>query len=543
MKKMKQYIRALLPVAVALILGSCSSDDELAEPTTVNDGTKTTHVTISVGMDDVTRATVDANDSTLYFQEGDKLAVTYEVSQSQHKWKTLGLLSIKTIAEDSKSAIFEGDLEIPEYTEFYVHIILVGEDNVGVNTHDGEEVGPTEFFEADGNSLCVANGNSSALNEAVKKYSFLSAYGYFTPNGVEYSFALTQGTRFLNYVITLKDGTAANTELPVSVKTGYGGNSYSINYGEFLCSGTVTTKLVGNDVVANFVVPIEGSLGVYDVVVNIDDKDLIMLSNLWPNYFEGKLGKSYKIEKTIYGNVQLWDGGPYWATKNIGATTVLDGGYFFAWGETTGYTKDETERQFDLTHYRWYQSNEDVNDYHCFTKYCNNPDYGFHSYTDELRTLEPGDDAATARWGNGWRMPTYDEFKILTNEDGSNRVTCQWFNNYKYSGVAGCLFTGNTTGYKDRSIFLPAAGFFHWYFGHDSSWGYYWSSSFYYDYTYHQDAGPYYDQPEINELQPDYAHYLCIGQGGGMPETGSMTNYTNRNQGLSVRPVRDSSLY
>ena len=536
MKKMKQYIRALLPVAVALILGSCSSDDELAEPTTVNDGTKTTHVTISVGMDDVTRATVDANDSTLYFQEGDKLAVTCEVSR--YKWKTLGLLSIKTIAEDSKSAIFEGDLEIPEYTELYVHIILVGKDNVGVNTNDGKEVDGTAFWEADGNSLCVANGNSSALNEAVKKYSFLSAYGNFTPNGVEYSFTLTQWTRFLNYVITLKDGTAANTELPVTVLIAHESTI------DFTYTGTVTTKQVGDDVVANFVVPIGFNWGPTNVVADIASKDRFMISNLYSTHLEGKSGKSYKIEKTIYGNVQLWDGGPYWATKNIGAETILDGGLYFAWGETDGYTIDNNH-EFELSNYRFANLSErqNANDYHIFTKYCNNPDYGFHSYTDVLKTLEPGDDAATANCGSGWRMPTYEEFQTLTNEDGSNRVTCQWFSNYKYSGVAGCLFTGNTTGYKDRSIFLPAAGFFHYYFGYDeSSSGFYWSSSFY-DYMYHKDAGQYYDEPKIDELQPYYAHDLCIGQGGSMPETGSMTNYTYRYQGLSVRPVRGNSLY
>ena len=30
--------------------------------------------------------------------------------------------------------------------------------------------------------------------------------------------------------------------------------------------------------------------------------------------------------------VQLWEGGPYWATMNVGASSATDYGFFFAWG-------------------------------------------------------------------------------------------------------------------------------------------------------------------------------------------------------------------
>ena len=36
--------------------------------------------------------------------------------------------------------------------------------------------------------------------------------------------------------------------------------------------------------------------------------------------------------------VQLWEGGPYWATTNIGAENPEDYGYYFWWGDTVGYT-------------------------------------------------------------------------------------------------------------------------------------------------------------------------------------------------------------
>ena len=36
------------------------------------------------------------------------------------------------------------------------------------------------------------------------------------------------------------------------------------------------------------------------------------------------------------GKVQLWEGGPYWADKNIGADNPWDYGLYFWWGDTKG---------------------------------------------------------------------------------------------------------------------------------------------------------------------------------------------------------------
>ena len=38
--------------------------------------------------------------------------------------------------------------------------------------------------------------------------------------------------------------------------------------------------------------------------------------------------------------VQLWEGGPYWATTNIGAEKPEDPGYYFWWGDTVGYKRE-----------------------------------------------------------------------------------------------------------------------------------------------------------------------------------------------------------
>ena len=37
------------------------------------------------------------------------------------------------------------------------------------------------------------------------------------------------------------------------------------------------------------------------------------------------------------GKVQLWEGGPYWADRNIGADKPWDYGLYFWWGDTVGY--------------------------------------------------------------------------------------------------------------------------------------------------------------------------------------------------------------
>lgn len=144
--------------------------------------------------------------------------------------------------------------------------------------------------------------------------------------------------------------------------------------------------------------------------------------------------------------VQLWEGGQYWATMNVGASSATDYGLFFAWGETTGYSSvyanPMTDRDFSLANYVLYNTG--------LTKYNNDSKYGT---VDDKVTLEAADDAARANWGGTWRMPTKAEFQDLIDN-----TTHTWQYNYKSSGVAGYLFTGKDS-YSGKSIFFPAAGY------------------------------------------------------------------------------------
>ncbi len=152
--------------------------------------------------------------------------------------------------------------------------------------------------------------------------------------------------------------------------------------------------------------------------------------------------------------------GTKWATCNVGANSPTAYGNYYAWGET--FTKSE-----------YGESN--------------------YTYSDNPTILPPSADAATANWGNGWRMPTNTEFDELQKR-------CSW--EWKDGGY-------KVTGPNGNSIFLPAAGDLD---GHAGSYGYYWTSSFELD-----DDAPWF----VIFASDDYDMGLLI----------------DRYSGLSVRPV------
>ena len=77
--------------------------------------------------------------------------------------------------------------------------------------------------------------------------------------------------------------------------------------------------------------------------------------------------------------------GTLWATCNVGAETPESIGSYFAWGETS------TKADYDWSTYKYCNGSENT-----LTKYCNDANYGYNGYSDELVVLQPEDDAATA---------------------------------------------------------------------------------------------------------------------------------------------------
>lgn len=151
--------------------------------------------------------------------------------------------------------------------------------------------------------------------------------------------------------------------------------------------------------------------------------------------------------------------GTIWATHNVGATSPEGYGSYFAWGETAPKT-----RYYWDTYKYGYLNNEGFGH---FTKYVVDASLG---PVDNLRVLEPMDDAATVNWGNGWRMPTHSEWYELCRQTTSIWTT--------QNGVHGRLFTGS----NGKSLFLPATGEkIKDYLKEVGNHGYYWSGSLYGD--------------------------------------------------------------
>lgn len=102
-----------------------------------------------------------------------------------------------------------------------------------------------------------------------------------------------------------------------------------------------------------------------------------------------------------------------WADHNLGALNGMEGGYFFMFGSTVPYKKEQRRM------------------------YSYNPpgDYSIAGDTDH--------DPAAKYWGGNWRMPTNEQFKELREE-------CTW----ESPDGRGFLITGP----NGNTIYLPAPG-------------------------------------------------------------------------------------
>lgn len=139
-------------------------------------------------------------------------------------------------------------------------------------------------------------------------------------------------------------------------------------------------------------------------------------------------------------------GGIKWATMNIGANSITDGGLYFQWGDTQGYTADQVtgsstpHKSFISGDYKYSNGGSQASD---MTKY---------NATDGKTVLDASDDAVTAAWGGNWRMPTIEECIVL-----NNAVNATWTDDYQGSGVAGNVCTDKTD--NSKILFLPGGGF------------------------------------------------------------------------------------
>ena len=157
------------------------------------------------------------------------------------------------------------------------------------------------------------------------------------------------------------------------------------------------------------------------------------------------------------GKVQLWEGGPYWADRNIGADKPWDYGLYFWWGDTTGHRPSGGTFSFSFVKSNCPTDEKSINQLQS------------EGWITSNGVLSRRHDAAHVKWGGSWRMPTDQELSDLCSK-------CDW-TWMTINGVNGYVVRGRGD-YDNNNIFLPAAGCGNsatslFYVGWD---GYYWSS-------------------------------------------------------------------
>ena len=207
----------------------------------------------------------------------------------------------------------------------------------------------------------------------------------------------------------------------------------------------------------------------------------------------GYLAEGVNVVELIQFYVDLGlPSGLLWATCNVGANAPEEYGNYFAWGETT------QKNWYDWNTYQYCMGSNNT-----LTKYCNNTNYGYNGFADNLTSLSLEDDAATVNWEADWRMPTNEDWYELQHS-----TTYVWTT---HNGVNGMRFIGP----NGNSIFLPAADLRDGNIGNNNSnFGYYWSGSLF--------SG-----------RPDLAIRFYIQHNGVCGRSDDL-----RFRGLSVRAVR-----
>ena len=169
------------------------------------------------------------------------------------------------------------------------------------------------------------------------------------------------------------------------------------------------------------------------------------------------------VVTNVHDKVQLWEGGPYWATTNIGAEEPWDYGLYFWWGDTVGYRRENdawVASDGSSTNFSFEEGNS-------LTHGKSTSTLQNDGWITSNNVLVPGHDAAHVHWGGSWRLPTKQELSNLKSK-------CDW--TWTTNGVLGCNVCGRGD-FASASIFLPTTGI-----GWDTSLkstnvtGYFWSS-------------------------------------------------------------------
>ena len=537
----------LLSVAATLLCTACSSDDDPLVSAAADDATttatewKTIHYEATVSDGSSTRATLD-DENKYIFESGDKLIVAGE--------NIKGELALKSGDEGKHTgATFEGDLE---YTgsaptaETSLTATLVSSADA-IHTVSGKAITATSYA----TTLCTTRA------EAIQKLSNFTATSTYGAK----SFSLSQKTAFLDFTVTMDDGTANGTSVAVSIK----------NNGSEIVSGNVSTTKPGDAVIAHFIAGIADGTTLTSATVQLDSRTALSIvaskefsANKFYNVARtqvptGAIGGKFTINSSgdkVYfskGNLQYQASSKTWR--------FAENQYDYVGDATKGNVKVEETKSnnasisssytgwIDL--FGWGTSNRTIANYGSayqpWSTSTTSTHYGPTGAYNLTGTYANGDWGVNM--GTGWRTLTGGsggEWEYLFGTKSSNKRTTTsgiLYAKATVNGVAGVIllpddwsasyhsltsynttdaaYTANSITDTDWSndfeahgaVFLPAAGRRSGTpVGDVGSIGYYWSST---------------------ALGTDNAYYVFFGSGNVRPE-----NSSSRYYGYSVRLVR-----
>ena len=245
--------------------------------------------------------------------------------------------------------------------------------------------------------------------------------------------------------------------------------------GEWIINDTWGVGLGHIFYIDSVLVSIEGAQW-YPAGMKLYDLDYLC-ENIDGKFLEINIDENGEVIKSSIAGHKFVDlglpSGLKWAAYNVGAESPEEYGDYFAWGEI--------------------QPKDAYTEENCSSLYLYAEDISGHMYLD----------AARAKWGSPWRMPTEQEIiELVLNTNGMST---------ELNGVRGTMVTGR----NGNSIFFPYAGkMIDTTLYDEGDFGYYYSSSLTKPIT--SDSGPYY-------------YYVDDTQG--------TTSSVNRYPGFTIRPV------
>ena len=135
--------------------------------------------------------------------------------------------------------------------------------------------------------------------------------------------------------------------------------------------------------------------------------------------------------------------GTKWANMNIGATSEIDYGLYFQWGDTVGYTGDEAK-----AHSKWQTCPGNGGN----SSYNSTSLSAWDSTNLTNGVLNTNVDAAYVHTEGKAKMPTLTQCQELLNETNHS-----WVTNYNGTGINGMKFVSK--GDSSKCIFIPASGY------------------------------------------------------------------------------------